>query len=512
MNSSEGSTSSARELLTRWALPLVVLVFFAATAAGYGVFRDELYYFACGQHLAWGYVDQPPLIALIAAAVRALFGASWIAARLVVAVAAAATVLLVGDTARQLGGGRWARLLAQLLTATAPIYLGLFSIFSMNAFNVLIWAGLARLASYLLAGGNPRLWLAFGVLAGIGLENKFDVGLLGAGLALGLILGRRFDVLRERWLWLGGALAALIFLPHVLWQAHHGWPTREFVANAQEHKIRAIGALDFVTAQAGQVGPVAFALAFAGLGWLLVARSARPFRPLGWAVLVVLGIFAASVSKPYYFAAAFTVLFPAGAVAFEGWTAGRWRRVTRPVLLVLVASILVAAPLAKPFLPIETYLRYAAALGETPGSDENHEIGRLPQFFADMHGWKELAQTVARVYETLPPEDQARACVYGNNYGQAGAIDFFGPALGLPVAISGHNNYWFWGTRGCSGETLLIIGGDRERHEQIFSDVKPGGIFECTDCMPYENHQTIWIARGPKLDLDEAWERVRHFD
>jgi 4-amino-4-deoxy-L-arabinose transferase-like glycosyltransferase len=286
------STAGERaERIVRWAPPLIVLAFYAATAAGYGVFRDELYYFACARHLDWGYVDHPPMIAVLAALVRAVFGDSWLAARWLSAVAAAGTVLLVGDTARELGGGRWARVLAQLLCATAPVYLALFSIFSMNAFDVLVWAALIRVAARLLAGGPGRLWLVFGAIAGLGLLNKLDVGLLGAGLGIGLVLGWRVDVLRTRWIWIGGAIALVLFLPHVIWQAHHGWPTREFVANAQRAKIAYLGPLGFIAAQFRDVGPVGFTLALAGLGWLLVAARARPFRPLGWAVLTVLVVF-----------------------------------------------------------------------------------------------------------------------------------------------------------------------------------------------------------------------------
>jgi 4-amino-4-deoxy-L-arabinose transferase-like glycosyltransferase len=166
--------------MVRWAPPLIVLAFYSVTAAGYGVFRDELYYFACARHLDWGYVDHPPMIAVLAAFVRVVFGESYLAARLLSALAAAGTVLLVGDTTRELGGGRWARLLAQLLCATAPVYLALFSIFSMNAFDVLVWAALIRIAARILTGGSPRLWLVFGVIAGLGLLNKLAVGLLGA--------------------------------------------------------------------------------------------------------------------------------------------------------------------------------------------------------------------------------------------------------------------------------------------------------------------------------------------
>jgi hypothetical protein len=499
------------ELAVRWVPPLVVLAFFAATVGGYGIFRDELYYFACARHLDWGYVDHPPMIALLAALVRALFGESWGAARLLSAAAAAGTVLLVGDTAREVGGGRWARLLAQLLCATTPVYLALFSIFSMNAFDVLVWAGLARIAARILAGGSARPWLAFGALAGLGLENKLDVGLLGGGVAVGLVLARRVDVLRSRWLWLGGAVAIALFLPNVAWQVRHGWPTREFVANAQHGKIAYLGPLGFVAAQFRDGGPIAFTLALAGLGWLLASRGARPFRPLGWAVLTVLAVFAASVSKPYYFAPALTVLFAAAGVAVESWTAGRFARPARAVVLVAAASVVVAAPLAKPLLSEDNYVRYAAALGIGPSGDENHRLGRLPQFFADMHGWHDLARAVAGVAAALPPEDRAQACVYGTNYGEAGAIDFFRPELGLPPAISAHNSYWLWGPGSCTGAVLLIIGGKAEGHARHFASVEAGGVFRCPDCMPFEDNLTIWVARGPRAGLGELWGKLRRF-
>jgi len=509
---SGASAGRAAERLTRWAMPLATLVFFVATARGYGIFRDELYYVACGRHLAWGYVDQPPLVALLAALATKLFGTSLVGLRLFPSLAFAATVLLVGDTARVLGGGRWARFTAQLLTATAPVYLSLFTIFSMNAFDVLIWAGLARIAATILAGGDARLWLAFGALAGVGLENKIDVGLLGAGLGLGLLLGRRWDLLRERRLWLGGGVALLLVLPHVVWQAAHGWPTREFVAHAQAGKITLLGPLGFVSAQLLQVGPVAALCALAGLAWLLVAVAARPWRPLGWAALAVLAIFALSVSKAYYYSPAYTLLFPAAGVALERWTERRWPFALRSIVLLLVASALPLAPLAKPLLAEDVYVRYASALGIAPSTGENHRLGRLPQFFADMHGWREMARKVAEIYDALPAADRAQACIYGNNYGEAGAIDFFGPGLGLPPAISGHNSYWLWGPRDCSGRVLLIIGGERADHERNFASVEAGGVFRCDDCMPYENGLTIWIARDLKAPLADAWAGSKHFD
>lgn len=491
-----------------FALPLAVLLLHAATASGYGVFRDELYYVACGHHLAWGYVDHPPMVAWIAALVRLTCGDSWIALRLVAALAAALTVLAVGSTAGLMGGGRWARLLAQLLAATAPIYLSLFSIYSMNALDVLVWAALANLAARALAGGDPALWLAFGAVAGVGLETKVDVGLLGVGLGCGILVSRR-ELLRTRQLWFGAAIAAVMFLPHVAWQALHDWPTREFVANAQRHKIAHVSPLGFVGAQLLLVGPVAAACAVAGWAWLFATRA---FRPLGGAALAVLAVLIVSISKPYYFSPVWTLLFPAAGVALERWTAGRHAPALRVVAALAAASILVAAPLAKPLLSEDAYVRYAARLGVAPGSDENQRLGRLPQFFADMHGWEALARSVGRVAAQLPPEDRAGACVYGQNYGEAAAIDYYRERYDLPPAISGHNSYWMWGPGDCSGEVVLILGGDPVDHRQHFASVEAGGLHRCTDCMPYEDELTIWVARELTVPLSAAWNASKHYE
>lgn len=496
-----------------WVLAAATLLFYLLTARGYGYFRDELYYLANGEHLGLGYVDHPPLVGWLAAVVRGLLGTSLPALRFLPALAAAATVGLAGLLARELGGGRSAQVLAAVATLLTPIYLGLFSIFSMNAFDVLIWAGLWWLAARILRTGDQRLWLAFGLLAGVGLENKISVLFLGFGLVLGLVLARRWQAFKSPWLWAGGGLALLLFLPHLVWQQLHGWPTPEFMANAREHKIKDLAPLSFLGEQLLLAGPAALPLWLAGLGSFLFARRHRPFRPLGWAYLAILALMIVAGSKPYYLGAAYTVLLAGGAAAVEAWSR-RWggAPLRGAVLAGVAAGGLVVAPLAKPLLPVERYVRYAAALGVAPSSDERHELGRLPQFYADMHGWPDLAASVARVYDTLPSEDKARACIFTENYGQAGAIDLFGADHGLPKAISGHNSYWLWGPRDCTGEVVLVLGGERERLEESFTQVEPGAVHTCRDCMPYEDDKPIWIARELKQPLAELWPRLKHYN
>ena len=501
---------SGTQRLSEWAPAAGILLFHLAFLPGYGVFRDELYYVACGRRPGWGYVDHPPLVGWVAWLVAQVAGESHLALRVVAALAMAATVWLAGRVAAALGGGPFARALAGLATGLAPVALSLGSTYSMNAFDLLFWALIAWILVRVLSGGSERLWLAFGAAAGVGLLNKISILYLGFGLVVGLVLARRWDVFRSRLFWAGGVLAFAIFLPHLVWQHSNGWPTLEFMANARRDKLAPLSAPGFVKEALLQTAPMAW-LWVLGAGWLLVARAAARVRTLGFAFLVVLGFLAFGGGKPYYLAAAYSLAFAAGAVALEGWTAGRARSLRPAVAVLMVGVALAVSPLGRPVLPVETFVRYAAALGQTPGTEERHAVGRLPQFYADMHGWRGMAEAVAAVVRTLPAEDRAKACVFGQNYGEAGATEYFGRALDLPPAISAHNSYWLWGPGRCSGEVLVVIGDRRERLDELFADVRLGGVSRCTDCMPYEDGRSIWVVRGLKQPISSLWPRLKRF-
>ncbi len=491
---------------------LAVAALHVATAPGYGIFRDELYYLACADHLAWGYVDQPPLSILVLASVRALLGDSLLAIRLVPALAAGGAALLAASTARALGGSAFAQRLAAVATAATPIAMALCGFYSMNALDLVFWTGAFRILAAILAGGSPRLWLAFGAVAGIGLQNKISVLFLGFGVVAGLVAARRWDPFRSRWIWLGGALAAALFLPNLLWQAAHGWPTLEFMENARRYKMSGADPVGFLGDLLLFGNPLALPVWGGGILWLLVRPEARPFRPLGWASVAILVVMIATGAKPYYFTPALPLACAAGGAAWERWTDRRGRISYRAMALavVLIGAAFVA-PFAKPLLPVETFVRYARAVGILPSAGERHELGRLPQHFADMHGWKELAEAVARVRDSLPPEERDRVCVAGQNYGEAGAIDFFGPALGLPKAIAGHNSYWHWGPGDCADKVWIVIGDDRETLESLFSSVELGGTFDCDLCMPYEDDKPLWVCRGLRGSLEELWPKAKRF-
>jgi hypothetical protein len=495
-----------------WLLPLATLAFQLATYRGYGFFRDELYYLASAEHLGFGYVDHPPLIGLVAWLVRSTLGDSLFAVRLLPAVAHGAAVTLTARLAREMGGGRYAQILAALAAALAPIYLGLCGFLSMNAFDLVFWAALWFIVARALRTGDPRLWLLFGMVTGAGLQNKISVLFIGFGVVAGLVAARRWRVFGSWHIWAGGAAACVIFLPHLLWQWHYGWPTLEFMANATREKNVAMPAAAFMAEQVTYMNPLALPLWTAGLGALLLLPRLRAFRPMGWAYVAVLAVMLSTAAKPYYLAPAYMALLAAGAAAFDALPRSSVGTVVRASMLVLVAAGgIVSAPLAKPLLAPEAYLRYVEAIGLAPRSIERHEQARLPQHFADMHGWPELAANVAKVFDALPAADRARACIFAQNYGQAGAIDVLGAPLGLPRAISGHNSYYLWGPRGCTGEVVIALGGDRHGYEEAFASAEQAAVHTCTDCMPYENTLPIYVLRGARMPFAEIWPRVKRF-
>lgn len=502
-------SAAPRDRLAWIGIPLALLAFHAATLPGYGIFRDELYYLACAGRLDWGYVDHPPLSIFLLAIVRAVFGDSVEAIRLPAALAGAATTLLAVSTARAMGGGRFAQRLAGLASAVFPAGIALTGFYSMNAFDLIFWTACLRIAVPALAGGDPRLWLAFGTVAGIGLQNKISVLFLGFGFAAGLLAARRTDVLRTRSLWLGGALAMAIFLPHLVWQRVHDWPTLAFMENARRFKMTGTDPLGFLAEQFLNGNPGGILVWLGAVVFLLLRPEAKAWRPLGWAFLAVVLVLIATGAKPYYLAPAFPFLYAAGSVAWERWASRGWARTA--TVAVVLAGALPALPMTKPVLPANVLIAYLRATGMMPDSGERNTLGALPQHFADQHGWEDLARTVARVRDSLPEAEKERVCVFGQNYGEAGAIEYFGPDLGLSRVISGHNSYWLWGPGECGREVWIVIGDDRSTLETIFSSVELAATFSCELCMPYQNDNPIWVCRGMKLEPEALWRDVRKF-
>jgi hypothetical protein len=248
----------------------------------------------------------------------------------------------------------------------------------------------------------------------------------------------------------------------------------------------------------------------AGLAYLLIAPSAARYRPVGIAFLAVAAILMLNrTSRSGYLTPGYPMLFAAGGVALE-------RVATRrPLRIALVASLIVAgtlsAPLALPLLPTETYVRYSAALGIAPSTEEKKELGRLPQFFADRQGWDRFVDQVAAAMDHVSVSERSSAAVWVGNYGEAGAIERLGGSRGL-VALSGHNSYWLWGPRGYTGNVMIVVFRSRALLEARYTSVEQVGETDCGDCMPYENHVPIFLCRGIRTPLPERWASLKHYD
>ncbi len=479
----------------------------------YGYFVDELYYLDCARHLAWGYVDQPPLIALVARLERAVLGDSLSAIRFLAAVSGAAKILLTGLIARELGGRRFAPGLAALCVLLAPGILALDHFLSMNTFEPLFWMGCAYLTIRMVRTGNTRLWLGFGVLAGVGLENKYSMAIFGFGLIAGLLLTEQRRLLRTKWLWIGGAIAFLIFLPNLLWNIHYRFPFLELQANIKRSgRNVAMPPLTFLLQEALAMLPLSVPIWLGGLWFFFFRREGKPFRFLGWAWVVTAIVIMAFNPRTYYLFPAFPVLFAGGSVLWEQWLARPrlgWVKPAYCALMILVGALI--APTVIPLLPAETFIRYAAAAHLQPPPIENHRLGPLPQLFADQFGWQEMAATVAGVYNSLPADLRARTAIFGQNYGQAGAIDLFGPRYGLPQAISGHQNYFLWGPRGYTGESMIVMDDNESTLEREFTSVRKVAHVSHPYSMPYQ-HFDVYYCQGLKEPVSEFWPHVKNWN
>lgn len=492
--------------------PALKLLLQLLALPAYGWFRDEFYYLACADHLDFGYVDQPPLSIFVLWIVRSVAGDSIWAVRLLPALAGAAMVYVVGRLTREMGGGRWAQALAMLAATCAPIYLALGHFYSMNAFEALIWATAALLLVRVLNGHDRRTWIWLGLLLGLGLLNKISVLWLGFGLAVGLLATPARRTLKTPGPWMAGAVALLLFTPHLIWQVVNDWPTLEFMRNATQQKMVALEIVPFLAQQILMMGPPLAWLWITGLIWTFRPNGSE-YRLLGWIWITVLVVLVASGSaRAGYLSPAYTWLFAGGAVATERWLVRTERQRWRPAFFAVVASTLLLAPLGLPLLPVDTYVRYAERLGIQPATEEQKELAELPQHYADMFGWEDIVGAVADAFDDLPPTEQERTAIFANNYGVAGAIDRLGRDHGLPKAISGHNSYWLWGPGDRPIETVLIVGGDEEDHREVFESVERGPVIDCGRCMPYENGQTVFICRRPHRSLDEIWPAVKHYD
>lgn len=486
-----------------------------ASANAYGFFRDELYFLDCARHLGWGYVDDAPLIAGYAKLALWL-GGSLPAVRLLPALAGGATVALGMVLARQMGGGRFAQGLAGLGVLAAPVFLGMDSILCVGAFEPLFWMGCVWVLIEIVRTGNSRLWLWFGVIAGLGLENKYSMLVFGLAALLAILLTPLRRELRKPWLWAAGAIALLLFLPTLVWQIRNGFPLLEDMANIRRlGKNVVLGPWAFIKHQIGFLNPLLFPLWLAGLASLLFGRLSR-LRLLGWLYLLMLALMIGLQAKAYYLAAIYPMLFAAGGVVVEGWLGrrpwarGRWWPQAL-LAAVLLGLTLLVIPAMLPFLPPQRLLAYQRALGLKSDKLEVRHEGPLDQRLGDQFGWPELTAEVAAIFHGLSPEERAVTAIYAGNYGQAGAINHLGPDLGLPTAVCAHQAHSLWGPPEREATTYICLGSSRAGLERVFASVEVVAEHHHPWGMAEENGP-IYLCRGPKVSIRELWPQLKHWD
>ncbi len=523
----------------KWLSPLAIGAYFAVFKlllhfvfnSNYGFFRDELYFIACGEHLAFGYPDHAPLAPFLAKITRTLFGDSLFALRLFPALAGAFKVFLTAVLVKEFGGKRFAAFLACLCVLCAPIYLAIDDLFSMNPFESVFWMLCVYFAVKALKGKasdesteiqnpkskiqNPSInWIPFGIFAGLGLMNKHSMIFFGLSLVVGLLLTKDRKVFLDKYFWLGGVIAFLIFLPNIIWQFQNDFATLELLQNVQKTgKNVVMSPLQFFVSQILGMFPTAFPVWLAGIWFFLADKNGKRFRFLGICYLVLLALMIYLKAKDYYLAPVYPMLFAAGAVwleqLIERVRALRFIKYAPPVLIFFPAILV--APTLMPILPIETLVRYQETIGIKPPKSEVGHDSQLQQIFSEQLGWQEMVAQVADVYNNLPPEDRAKAGIFAGNYGEAGAIDFYGEKYGLPKAISPHQSYFLWGPRDYTGEVLILLGASKKTAEEKCNSVEEKTEVNFAYSESYEQYH-ILICRDTKKPLPEIWQSLKFWN
>lgn len=480
----------------------------------YSYFRDELYLLDCGRHLYWGYVDMAPLSAVYAK-IALLMGGSLPALRIMPALAGTALIALTIVIARQLGGNRFAQALAALCVFFVPVNIVMDDFLSMNAFEPLFWMGCVYILIRIVRTGDSRLWLWFGLLAGFGLENKHSTLFFGFAVFLAVALTSLRREFAKPWIWVGGAIALLIFLPNLIWQIHRNFPTLQDLENVRRiGKNVVLSPPRFILQQILMEQPLFAVFWIAGLVSFLVGSGKR-FRVLGFTFLIFFATLLVLHGKDYYVAPIYPMMFAGGAVATECWLAGRrwagahlWPKAAISIAVIVLGGLLV--PLFTPMLSPEKYLTYQNALNIHLTKTEVHQSGVLPQFFGDQFGWRSLVRQIAGIYDSLPADERHTTGIWAGNYGEAGAVNLFGPPYGLPHAYSRHQNYWYWGPPPVVYTNLIVV-------QWSLQDVKDS----CASWQAFDHYSQygmaeentpIYLCRGVEFNMQKIWWHDHHWN
>ena len=495
-----------------WAIAGAKLLFHVYFNNQYGYFRDEFDYMACGDRLAWGYVDQPPLIPFLIHISRAILGDSLRAVRFVPALASSLLVVQTALIARELGGRIYAQILSTVTVVIAIQYLSNASLLTTNCLEPNLWMGCAYFAILAIQRDQPRYWLWFGVIAGIGLEEKYSIALFAFGIVAGLLLTAQRRVFLNRWIWLGGLAAFLIFLPNLLWNLHYDWPFLQLMHNIRaDHRDVVLGPFQYFVQETLLVHPLTAPIWIAGLAAFFLSPPLKPYRLLGWAFLVCYTAFFLLHGKIYYLAPIYPMLLAAGAVLIESAISRPGRNWMKPALVaVLLAGGAWLAPIVVPVFSPEGFIAYMQRLPfKLPVMEYAHARAMLPQWYADQFGWNEIVAETAVAYNRLNPAERHDCGIFAQDYGQAGAIDFLGRRYGLPRSLSGHQTWFLWGPDGYSGNCMIVLDDRKEVLQRYWEQVDYVGT-SADNPYALEKEISVFICRRAKFgSLAAFWPRLK---
>ena len=492
------------------AIALAKLVLHCFFNNRYGYFRDEFDYLACGDHLAWGYVDQPPLLPFLVRVSRVVLGDSLRSIRFIPALATSAAVVLTALIAREFGGRRFALVLSAVAVLIAPVYLSGGSLLTTNSLEPLLWMGCVYFAM-LAIKRDARYWVCFGVVAGLGLQEKYSIAIFGFGLVVGLLISKQRVALISKWFWIGGLAAFVIFLPNLIWNLQHHWPFLELMHNIKTTgKDVQLSPIEYFAQQMLLLHPLTAPIWIAGLFTLLLSPRLKNYRFLGWSYLISFTAFVVLKGKNYYLAPIYPMLFAAGAITLEnGIERVRQGWLKPAILILLLAGGAWFAPVVVPVFSIDRFIAYMDSLPfKVPRTEHSHMSAALPQHYADQFGWEEMTAMTAQAWSRITPEERPDCGIFAQDYGQAGAIDFFGRRYGLPPALSGHQTYFLWGPRAYSGNCMIVLDDRKEVLEEKFEHVEYVGSSDS----PYalERNIPVFICKGAKFgSLAQIWPQLK---
>ena len=474
---------------------------------GDGYNGDELYFIAMSNHLGWGNVDVPPFAPFMLYIVRSLFGTSLFTLHLLPAIIGSVILILNYKIVKIFNAGFFALLLALLPITFFTICVG--SSYTYDRFDSLFWNLMIFSIIKLLTTEKKKYWIYFGILAGLGLLTKITVVFLGSGIVLAMVFTKQRKYFKDIHFWIAGLIALLVFSPYIIWNFQNGFPTIDFFSNYASGKVIPLSTYFYISQQF--IVPTLIPLWLGGIYFPIFHKSGKKFRLLGIAYIIVLIECILTNQKPYIPHPFLPLIYVGGAIVIERMLKKPKLIFLKIIYLILIIHFIVfALPTVRPILPLKTYLKHYG----NPGINvEGWEMGSLPWNYASTFGWKDMVKKVAEAYNSLPPEQREKTAIYGDYYGRAAAISLFGKEYGLPEPICRHNQYYIWGSKDYTGESMIITSFSKEELQQDFNKVKFMGRTTNKYGMIYDQNVPIWLCEEPKFkSLKEIWPTLKYYN